>query len=228
MNDAERALLSALVLSPDNVDRVSSVVSAADFADSHLGDFYAACVMTHEAGLPIGDPKVLLPELRRAGVDESVSNTAFVGRLLMDGQAAHADFYAHQVADAAKLRRYESIGRQMANMATREDASPKGVADWFDGQMATVGQSDTDDILTADESADNFLNDLCTTKHRDRIIMTGVPSVDTLVGGWLPGELIVLGRSYWCGQVCLCDANGVARRTTRQVNSVLLTGNERP
>ena len=81
---AERGILAGVLLDPSQLDKASTVVSRADFHEPANGQLWDALAVLHDAGKPIGDVRVLVPELRRLGVSESVWSPADLGKLFAE------------------------------------------------------------------------------------------------------------------------------------------------
>lgn len=208
--DSEIALLSALVLDPSNMDKVSGLVSPADFGDVDLGRLYWALALIHDAGLPIGDPHVLVPELKRLRVPEAVREPGFIAALIGRGVPFHATFYAKQIRCCEILRRQYRMGCELMEMATRPVADHAAIGQWLDSQLCNIGERVDDPPRRLGDLAEEFLEEL---RRRDQAatpgVMTGIYVADETVGGWQPGELIVLaarpgvGKSAFASQVSL-------------------------
>jgi len=81
---SERALIGSLLLDPSNVSHVVGDVAARDFEDIDLGSLFDALVTLHEAGRPIGDITILVPELKRMRLQTDVADGLFIIKLTRD------------------------------------------------------------------------------------------------------------------------------------------------
>jgi len=201
--EIETALLGALILDPSSVDAITDAVTAHDFADSDLGSLFDALVTLHGAGKPIGDAAFLVPELRHMGVPEAARTPAFIGQLLMRGTAAHARYYAQELRRVSRLRSLGAIGAQLAAQATAAQADPDKLAAWLDASVAGIGFESSDHCRRLGEVAAEFVAELKAPQARGRTVMTGLPAVDSTVGGFAPGELIVLAARTSIGKTAL-------------------------
>ncbi len=203
-SEAEHAICGAAIVDPSVLPGLSEIISPRDFADSDLGQLFAGLVTIHEAGLPIGDPVVLVPELRRLGVPEAVRSPAFIAKLLVDGtvQASHAEFYARQVQRAASLRRLQYIGQALAERSAAAAADPADIAAWLDGQLAGLGHHVPDPPERIGDVAAGLVEWLATGCSGAGIV-TGLASHDRSVGGWQPGELVILAARPGVGKTSL-------------------------
>lgn len=202
--ESERGLLAAAIVDPSQLARVADIVAPADFADPDLGRLFEALQQMHDAGLPIGDALVLVPELKRLQIPESVRTPAFLGRLVVDGGAhsPHAVFYAQQVRRAATLRRLQALGQTLAVRASDAGADPADITAWLDAQLSGLGHHIPDPPRLVDDLAAELLTQL-REPHHGGGILTGLPSHDLAAGGWMRGELIVLAARPGVGKTSL-------------------------
>lgn len=221
----ETALLKALVLDPSRIDHVSPQLTGADFADPHLGHFFDVLVTAHTAGLPVGDLRVLKPELERHQVDQSVANAAALGRMFVqDGTAANALHYAGLVRRAAMLRHHEANAHEVLRRTREPDADPDSLAAWLEGRLATIGHQVDRQPRTAAEIADEYIAELKRPATRKRTVMSGLLALDETVGGWMPGELIVVAARTSMGKTAL--AMQMAQHSAAAGKSVLFASLE--
>lgn len=200
--ESEMALLAAMLVDPSQIDTVAGELSAADFSGTGLAALYDALVTLHQAGIPLGDVTVLVPELRRANVPDAVCSPVFLGRMLMNGVAGHVRFYAQEVRRASRLRAQEEIGRSLITRAWEVDADPDRIATWLDAATTSVGMP-SDDCRMVGEIAAEYIAELRQPKARQRIVMSGVLGLDETIGGFMPGELVVLAARPNVGKTAL-------------------------
>ncbi len=201
--EAERGLIGALMLSPNLIDEVAGDLSGADFADADLGKLFEALAIAREAGIPITDVNVLVSELRQQRVPASVSSTAFLARLVTDAVAANAPHYATIIKNGSLKRQWCAIGHELVRRAADRSTTPNGIAEWAESRIATVGFQGGTKVRMIGSIADEIIADLRTTREQQRILMTGIESLDTTVGGWHGGEMIVLAARPGMGKTAL-------------------------
>lgn len=200
--ESENALIGALLVDPSQIDIVTADLTLLDFADPNLGQLYDAITTVHESGRPVGDMLVLVPELRRMEVPDEVRNVAFLGRLVTNGRAGHARFYARDVRRASRLRQQGLIARELAEIVSRPDADPDQVASWLDAATRSVGIQQAH-CRPVGEIAREYITELREPRSRQRAVMTGILGLDETVGGFMPGELIVLAARTGQGKTAL-------------------------
>lgn len=203
--ETEHALIGALLLDPAQFGLVAGLVTGADFADPDIGQLFEAVTTCHESALPVGNLTVLVPELRRMGLPSAVTEAAFIARLLEAGRAgaAHVQYYAAEIARAARLRRLTTIGHALVARAGAADADPVAIAQWADSETAALGQDATHSCRPLANIADDFLRDLAEQDTAGRVVNTGLIAVDQAFGGWMGGELVVLAARTGIGKSAL-------------------------
>lgn len=200
-DEAELALLGACVIDQTILPAIGQMVSGADFLDSERGELYDALYVLADAGRPLHDPAVLLGELRRLRIADSVRTPAFIAKLLADGQVhtAHAKYYAGAIKRASMLRRIARIAEQVSARAAQPDADPQAIASWTEAQLTGIGQTADDAPRTVADVASALLTELRRPRTHGGIL-SGLVAHDTVAGGWQPGELIVLAARPGVGK----------------------------
>ena len=201
--DTEVALLGSLILDPGQCDLVAAEVTSHDFADTGLGSLFDALTNLYAAGIPIGEARVMIPELARAGVPEAVRTPAFIGKLFTSTTAGHARFYALECRRASQLRSLEAIGRTLVSKARDAKADPDKLAQWLDANLSGLGHDQGDQCRSIGEVAADHVAELKKPQMRGRVVMTGIRSVDEIVGGFAGGELVILAVRTSIGKTAL-------------------------
>ncbi len=222
--DIERGLLGALILDPRAIDLVAPEISGDDFADPGFGQFYEAMCVAREAGIPLADPKVLATELKIQGVPDCVSGIGFVARLATEGVASNATHYAKLIKRGAILRYEKGVAIELAAKVDDCASDPEEIAHWLSARIAMIHQSETNRARLAVDIANEILEDLKKPRKEKSALMFGIPALDEQVGGWMPGELIVLAARTSMGKTAL--AMQVASYTASRGRGVLFVSLE--
>jgi len=201
--DIERGLLGSLILDPTNIDQLAADLNGIDFANPDFGHFFEALAIAREAGVPVGDPKVLAAELRHQHVPKTVSTAAFVARLAMDAVASNAPHYAKLVRRGAELRRLEALGHALIAKTTDDGADPEAITKWLDAQQNDIGSAGSTEARLIGEVAGEWLMDLAKPAENRPILMTGIQRLDQTVGGWMGGELVTVAARTGMGKTAL-------------------------
>jgi len=203
--DSERALLAAVIVDPSQLNKLADTVCAEDFGDPDLAALFDALQTLHDAGFPVNDARVLVPELKRLNVPRPVTEPAFIASLIADGgvHAYHATYYGQQVRRSAVLRRQQTVGRELLARTANPGADPADIAAWLDSQFSAIGQRVAHPPRQMDAIADEIIEELKNPDLRSRGVMTGLPSHDEAAGGWMPGELVILAARPGIGKTSL-------------------------
>jgi replicative DNA helicase len=200
----ERALLSALAVDPTRIPEVTLVVSGMDFSDPSLGHFFDVMATAFEAGVPVGDPKALLYELRKHRVDPSVASTDYLGRLFLGaGSAKTAAHYAARVRAASVLRAQQALGLKLAELAAQHGADPAEISIWAESQLHSLGIGEATTCRSIGEVAGEFARTMRARKSHARAVPSGIGGLDQITGGFFPGELVILAARTGVGKTAL-------------------------
>ena len=102
--EAERALLGSIMLVPDTLDDVISIVRADDFYDEANARIYDCIGEMHNSGKKI-DPILLRQRLKDDGDLDAIGGPAYLATIFTQvPHAAHATFYARIVEEKAIQR----------------------------------------------------------------------------------------------------------------------------
>jgi len=216
--EVEQGLLGALMVAPAMIDQVAADLSGDDFAEVGRGRLFEALCVAREAGIPISDPKVLVSELRLQQVPERVATVPFIAGLVSQGIASNAQHYARIIKRASMLRRITAIAQQ-AIVRCDGTVDPGDVVDWLSACVATIHQGETTRARLAVDIANDLIEDLRHPRDDKAPLMFGIRRLDEQVGGWQPGELIVLAARPSMGKTAL--AMQIASYTASRGRGVL-------
>ena len=149
--EAEIAVLGAMILSGDALDKVSVILRREDFMTPQHGIVFDALANLREDGQPI-DPVILQNELARTGHFEDVGGNPFIAQIMERvPEVANAEYYARVIRDHA---RHRDIGMLLSKAgyevrsATRYEDAVALLADAY-GQIEMILSDDTDKDLDA-------------------------------------------------------------------------------
>jgi replicative DNA helicase len=235
---AEQALLGALLANNKAYERVSEFLAAEHFVDPINGRIYQAISRRVEAG-QLADAITLKAEFEHTGVLDEVGGTAYLTQLLtaMVG-IINAGDYGRAVLDTWLRRQLIDIGENVVNNAFGADAeldAPQQIEaaeqSLFDlaadggtsGGFITFERALTDAILGAERA---FRRSGSVSG-----LTTGLRDLDSKMGGMHPSDLLILAGRPGMGKTALAtkiafgaakalqaearlnDPNGVAKKT---------------
>jgi len=212
--DSEKALIGSIVLDPSMVDAVVLEVCGRDFFNPDFGKLFDALLILYEAGKGIDDPVVLMKELPAMAVPVEVRNAAFLTEIVrFVPTAQHALYYAQQIRNAAMLREIQSLSLELTRRTAEVGASPESLATWMDSKLQAIGSRQTTPVQRLDAIAREVLAEIDHPTASGTPILSGLACADHSMGGFVPGELIVLaarpgvGKTVFATQLALHCAN---------------------
>lgn len=232
--EAEQAVLGSLILDPDAIVRVATVLNPPDYyLDKHAW-IYEAILELHEAREPV-DLLSVISTLDRRGRLNDVGGAAYV-TMLMNAvpTAVHVEYYAHLVERAAVQRRLVRAATEIV-------------------QLAYEGQDDIDQMIdhaeelvfqVAERRISRELKPINVGVHEfyDRISyiadhqgeMLGVPTnltqLNALLGGLQPSDLIIVAGRPGSGKtsfgLSVAHFAAVKRRKTIAIFSLEMSAEQ--
>lgn len=216
--ESERGLLAAILKDSSQLDQVRGIVSGHDFHDPEFGRMFVALGLLHEAREPIGDLLFVVPALHRMNLSERVTNAVFIGELIGVGIASNAPFYASQIRKLSLLRSWLDTGAEIIRRVHQHDAAPDQISQWIDARRDTLAETNARGIRSFREVAAEVLNDLDSPQESGGT-MTGVDSIDNVLGAMLPGEVTILAARTGIGKTSL--ATQIATHCAKSARPVL-------
>lgn len=205
--DAEQAVLGAMISSPTAIaDVIETVRNGGDFYHPAHETIYNAIVDMYGRGMTI-DPIMLADELRERGDLVRVGGPPYLHTCVHAVPvAANGEHYAEIVRDCAILRRLlEATNRtQQAIYAAKGD--PTGLVDEAQAGLAAVLDNDNtrQGTLVGDDT-EEYLERLQRLQSEGKSVgvPTGFIDLDSLFGGFLPGQVIVVAARPAMGKSTL-------------------------
>ncbi len=196
-DEAERAVLGALLIAPDRIPEVSEALAAEDFFSRQHGLLFESLLDLYARGEPI-DFLTLGEALRAAGRFQAVGGAQALADLaLAVTSAAHVNYHARIVSDSATLRRLADSATEILAQAleTRPDGeSVKRLLDESESRIFQLSRR------TQREGADSVRSVLEETfkiiearTHRDTVgLKTGYYELDEKLCGLNRGDMIIV------------------------------------
>jgi len=207
--EAERALLGALILDGDRIPEVAEIVTAEDFFVRRHQKLFAALLALSEGGAPI-DFVSLGERLRVDDAYHEVGGAEYLIELSAGvTTSAHAGYHANLVADTGTLRRliHEATDLVTEAYETRPDGDAvKLLLDESEQRMFKIARREAgrgaEPITTA--IAETFKR-IDAASHRGGLtgLTTGFLDLDQLLCGMNGGDLIILAARPSMGKTAL-------------------------
>jgi replicative DNA helicase len=224
--EAEQAVLGAVLLSDTALPAliIDERLRPEDFYREAHAVIYAAMLAMHNRGEPV-DPLMLGEYLKQAGELERVGGQAAID--LLSGPVpsiANVRSYAKIVRENAMLRRLLRASYEIQQRVHNHEAPPRELVDLAERSILEVAHTDRrkdfrpiDDLLYAELDK---LQELSQSGKAITGTRSGFDDLDTVTGGFQPGNLIILaarpsmGKSAlmanFCENAALGDGKAVA------------------
>jgi replicative DNA helicase len=192
---AEQVVLGMMMTSLRAVDEVADQITARDFSTVRHSTLFTALIGLWAANGPT-DPVAVARELDSAGELERAGGIPYLHTLTerVPTTAGTASFYARIVTDWAKRRRIREAGLRIVHTSQSLQKPVDEVVDTAQAEIhaATVNQT-TGTLAHYGEFADGELDHLEKLMNGDisKGLSSGIGALDDLIGGFLPGQLVI-------------------------------------
>src|SRR5437660_5729464 len=225
-NEAEQALLGAILVNNNAYHRVSEFLLSEHFADAVHGRIYAAAGKLIERG-QVANPVTLKNLFDQDGALAEIGGAAYLARL---AEAAvtiiNAEHYGRTIHDLHLRRELITIGQDVVTEAFRHDLDDPAVEQIERAEqklftLATAGQAEGgfQEFRKALTSAIDLAQAAFKRDGKTVGVATGFKDLDKKLGGLHPSDLIILAGRPSMGKTSLATniAFGAAKayRSTR-------------
>lgn len=229
---AEQSLLGALLANNKAYEKVADFLRPEHFADPVHGRVFAAIQRRCDAG-QVADVVTLRPEFENSGLLDDAGGPGYLAELLtaMVG-IINAGDYGHAIRDAWLRRQIIDLGEVAVNLAFGADAAldANAVLERVEAGLFGLGESATGrlaDLADASAVARQVMEaHVRAAEARGGLVglSSGYRALDRIKGGFLPGELVLIGARPAMGKTAL--AAGIAARAARTGARVLFVSAE--
>jgi len=194
--EAEMAVLGAIMLDNDALLSVREVLEPDSLYSPANKTIYAAMLDLDASGTPI-DLVTVQEALRASGRLEAVGGVVYLMEVLERvATAANADYYARIVADKARLRELIRVVDQIAAECYKEPDEVEQLLDEAEQAVYQVVKSARPGrfrpLKELVYEAWEELDAMHRGDRRRRGLLTGFKTLDDLLGGFLPGNLVII------------------------------------
>jgi replicative DNA helicase len=194
--DAEQAVLAAMLIDQDAVMRAAEVVDDTRFyAERHRRLFRAVLSITERGR--VGDPRTLAAERSRKGELDSAGGKDYIG-FLVDAvpTAAHGEYHAKIVKEKALLRRLIEESTEIVGEAFNGGQTADELLDFAEQRIFQVAQQRTSEGFSRIKELLWPTMERIEAIHAGGEAITGVASgfneLDELTSGFQPSDLIII------------------------------------
>jgi replicative DNA helicase len=221
--EAEEAVLGALLIDPDAIIRVATLLKPIDFYREKNGWIYDATLALHERREPI-DFLTVCDELDRREQLDEIGGPGFITSLINAVPTSiHAEHYARIIERTATRRRLIEAAGEIAGLAYQEADDVNEVVDRAEQVLFGVSERriarelvPIRQVLSAYYDRIEYL-----TRHRGEMIgvPTGFTDLDRLLGGLQRSDMVILAARPSVGKtsLALSVAHNAAKRFRQRV-----------
>jgi len=205
--EAEKAVLSAVLLDNTCVNEVQNELRPEDFYHPAHQQLFRAMMALHDANQPV-DLHTLSDHLNQKKLLDSIGGPVFLAEIAdYEATAAHVVHHARIVRDKSVKRHLISVASEIAESAFDQADSYERLLDSAEHKVLEIGRERG---RAAFHSLEDELH--VATDHVEALMerggeLTGVPTgfteLDQATGGLQPGELIVIAARPSMGKTAL-------------------------
>ncbi|MHB2027062.1 MAG: replicative DNA helicase [Elusimicrobiota bacterium] len=205
--EAEKAVLGAMLLTRDAVEKTLDVLDSRDFYQESHRVIYQAVRGLYDRGQAV-DVVTVGEELRRMkALDEIGGMETLTGMVNSVATAAHVDHYARIVRDKSVLRELISTATAVVTSCYQEEKEPSVILDQAQADILKVAEKQVlHGVLDVKKLAHEAIEQIeAAYKRREAVI--GVPSglkdLDRITSGFQKSDLILLAARPSQGKTAL-------------------------
>src|SRR3990172_12087854 len=197
--EAEEAVIGSLLIDPDAILRVSSILNPADFFIHRLGWIYKAMKSLFDRNIPANDTLLIDDEITKIGkpIDELGGIARLTELINRTPTSINAEYYAAIVAEKAIRRRVQAAAGEMARLADNPEITPDELIAKSERLLLNINCSEGSEVESAYDLVEK------TSDHLERVyqargkgiigLPTGLKDWDWITVGLQADELLVLG-----------------------------------
>ncbi|MDA8097740.1 MAG: replicative DNA helicase [Clostridia bacterium] len=219
--DAEQAVLGALLLDPDVIYRVVSILKPDNFYHSANRLIYEAALRLQDAGQPV-DLVTVTDQLRREGLLEKAGGATYIASLTdLVPTTANVEQYARIVEEKALLRTLILVAGRIAEMSYEENDEAPRLLDQAEQMILELstrrGSAAFVQLREVLLKTWGAIEQAYANKGRLSGVPTGFIDLDNLCAGLQPSDLVIVAARPSMGKtaLALCIAHQVASSEDR-------------
>lgn len=205
--EQERSVLRSMLVDPACIPIATKILSPESFYLPGNGLLFAAMARLYNSDVPV-DLTILHRELDRSGTLASAGGFDYLTGLMdAGGFPANIEHYCRAVRDCAVLRSLMRLSWEMISACGANDAESDEVLGRMQSGLAAISRGRTGAISSVSwhAAATSLLAEVesVLAGSADSHLTTGFVDLDKLIGGFRPGQLVLLagrtsqGKSTW-------------------------------
>lgn len=205
--EAEKSLISAILISEDSLPDITEIVKPGDFYDERHRHIYNAIWTLYSKHQPV-DLLTVSDELKRHKLTAKAGGAAYLSELSSYAPtAAHSKAYAELIANTAIRRRLISAAADITEAAYDESTETDRLLGDAERSLFDVSEQNTkgqmisiSDLLSATW---DHLEELHENKGSIAGFKTGFPDLDRMTAGFHKSDLVILAARPAMGKTAL-------------------------
>lgn len=221
--DAEEAVLGGLLIDPDAIIRVATILKPEDYYREKHGWIYDCILALHDRREPI-DFLTVCDELERREQIDHVGGAAFITSLINAVPTSiHVEHYARIVERTATRRRLIEAAGQIAALAYQEADDVEEVVDRAEQVLFGVSERRISrELVPVKQVLSEYYDRIeYLTRHRGEMIgiPTGFADIDKLLAGLQRSDMVILAARPSVGKtsLALSIAHNAAKKFGQRV-----------
>lgn len=198
--DAEQAVIGSMLIDPRCVGGVMEILSEADFVSERCQKAFAVCKSKFAEGQPIDALTVIEALKSSQGYSDEDIRRYLMGVVELTPTAANVATYAEEVRKYSKLRQAYYVFHDAEDKLFAE-RDPDTLTDEVISELYGIREDATKGLIKMSDAVMQCFGNLDEqTKGTTGRIDTGMSDIDRMLGGMLPGNLIVIGARPGIGK----------------------------
>lgn len=201
--EAEHGVLGALMLDNSLCESIGAILSPADFGSEDNGALYAMILATHSKGV---SPDCVSLSNIRANLPSGEMTLVYAAEITRNvPSAANGRHYAKIVLERAKARKLYDLGRSLIDLASEHGSIAQQIAQAQQMAMDLVAHDERPDVVYLSEAMLEVVDDMEDRKlgKKPMGLDLGIRSVDEIIHGMRPGNLVVVAGRPGMGKTVL-------------------------
>ncbi len=225
----EERLIGGLIGNPDALETVSGRLTQAHFSSVALGHTFGLIQAMRDSGRPIEGLQVR-NEMQKSGLLSRIGGDAALGRMAV--APTHLDAIldaADEIRNTAAMRRLAKLGQALIDASSDLQQKPQDIIRRIEAEASNIqAGSESDSLVSLSEATRTLIDGLNAPQDsKQNPVRTGLDSIDGALGGFFPGELLILAARPSIGKSALASQVGVSAAEDGGVLFVSLEMNAR-